>query len=62
MALIDRGIPCFLQHVFGLEAQVIADPTDGTPVCLPVHRRNGRRPSALPVPADVPPTRITGTP
>jgi iron complex transport system ATP-binding protein len=32
----------FLQEVFGLEAQVIADPTDGTPVCLPVHRRNGR--------------------
>jgi iron complex transport system ATP-binding protein len=52
----------FLQDVFGLEAQVIADPTDGTPVCLPVHRRNGRRPSALPVPADVLPSEPTGTP
>jgi iron complex transport system ATP-binding protein len=52
----------FLQHVFGLEAQVIADPTDGTPVCLPVHRRNGRRPSAQPVPADVTPASSPGTP
>ena len=33
----------FLRDVFGLEAQVIVDPIDGTPVCLPLHRRNGRR-------------------
>jgi iron complex transport system ATP-binding protein len=33
----------FLRDVFGLEARVIVDPVDGTPVCLPVHRR--RRPS-----------------
>lgn len=29
----------FLRDVFGLEAQVISDPADGTPVCLPIHRR-----------------------
>jgi iron complex transport system ATP-binding protein len=34
----------FLRDVFGLEAQIINDPTDGTPICLPLHRRNGRRP------------------
>jgi iron complex transport system ATP-binding protein len=32
----------FLRDVFGLEAQVISDPIDGTPVCLPVHRRRTR--------------------
>jgi iron complex transport system ATP-binding protein len=32
----------FLRDVFGLEAQVISDPVDGTPVCLPVHRRRSR--------------------
>jgi iron complex transport system ATP-binding protein len=46
--IVGSGTPreimtaAFLRDVFGLEAQVIADPTDGTPVCLPVHRRNGR--------------------
>ena len=30
----------FLREVFGLEAQVIADPVDGTPVCLPINRRS----------------------
>jgi iron complex transport system ATP-binding protein len=49
----------FLQDVFGLEAQVIADPTDGTPVCLPVHRRNGRRAH---LPADTGTTRAASSP
>jgi iron complex transport system ATP-binding protein len=40
----------FLRDVFGLEAQVIVDPLDGTPVCLPLHRRNGR--AARSAPAD----------
>lgn len=38
----------FLREVFGLEAHVIADPVDGTPVCLPINRRRSRPPvSAL---------------
>jgi iron complex transport system ATP-binding protein len=36
----------FLRDVFGLAAQVIVDPVDGTPVCLPLHRQNGRRPAS----------------
>jgi iron complex transport system ATP-binding protein len=32
----------FLRDVFSLEAQIIHDPLDGTPICLPLHRRNGR--------------------
>lgn len=32
----------FLREVFGLHAQIIHDPSDGTPVCLPLHRRNAR--------------------
>ena len=38
-SIIDAA---FLRAVFGLEAQVIADPVDGTPVCLPIHRRRSR--------------------
>ncbi len=44
-SIIDRD---FLHEVFGLEAQVIADPIDGTPVCLPVHRRRSRSASRVP--------------
>ena len=49
----------FLQDVFGLEAQVITDPTDGTPVCLPVHRRNGRMRAAPTAPTVAAPTAAT---
>jgi iron complex transport system ATP-binding protein len=51
--IVARGRPdqiidaAFVQAVFGLEAQVIADPIDGTPVCLPIHR--GRRAAAAAV-------------
>jgi iron complex transport system ATP-binding protein len=38
-AIVSRE---FLRDVFGLEAQVISDPVDGTPACLPVHRRRAR--------------------
>lgn len=47
-AIVGRGRPteiidvAFLRDVFGLDAQVIADPVDGTPICLPLHRRHGR--------------------
>jgi len=49
-AVVAAGPPggiidaAFLREVFGLEAQVIADPVDGTPVCLPIHRRRSRAP------------------
>jgi iron complex transport system ATP-binding protein len=51
-AVVAAGPPAgivsreFLRDVFGLEAQVISDPIDGTPVCLPVHRRRARAAAA----------------
>jgi iron complex transport system ATP-binding protein len=36
-AVVDAEL---VQHVFGLDAQVIEDPVSGTPLCLPHIRRN----------------------
>jgi iron complex transport system ATP-binding protein len=47
-AITHSGAPAdiidaaFIRDVFGLEAHVFPDPVDGTPLCLPLHRRAGR--------------------
>ncbi|HZA04463.1 MAG TPA: hypothetical protein VE617_07860, partial [Propionibacteriaceae bacterium] len=38
----DVLTPDLLRDVFGLEAEVIPDPTSGTPLVLPLRRASGR--------------------